>query len=225
MSGETFECHIHNIKIIYKTNYLENSTKIQPSLSSAGRKHFALAVLKFQNCMSLLTQFFRHREALRGTRLCYSCIRIGVYQHQTGKHLNVRVHLTKPYDYTLKDEIQRIPIQHRQVLRHSLLCGIHTVCLIPFLTCIIACVLWLQMSGCNTATWLILLRNLLSVNMCTYHVACLIALVISSFVCNSKMCNKCKFHEQTEKVEISLTVSHMTTTCLFSHNHYSGCVN
>lgn len=29
----------------------------------------------------------------------------GVYQNQTGKHLKVRVHLTRPYDYTLKAQI------------------------------------------------------------------------------------------------------------------------
>lgn len=30
---------------------------------------------------------------------------VGVYQRKTGKHLNVRVHLTKPYDYILTAEI------------------------------------------------------------------------------------------------------------------------
>ena len=48
---------------------------------------------------------FQHGDVPRGTRLRYSCMSIGVYQQQTGKHLNVRVHLTKPYDYTLKVKI------------------------------------------------------------------------------------------------------------------------
>lgn len=51
-----------------------------------------------------------------GTTLLYSCMSLGVYQHQTGKHLNGRVHLHKPCHYTLKTKIYRIPIQHRQVL-------------------------------------------------------------------------------------------------------------
>lgn len=52
---------------------------------------------------------FQRRDALRGTRLRYSCMSIGVYQHQTGKHLNVRVHLTKPMIIHLRLQYNAFP--------------------------------------------------------------------------------------------------------------------